>query len=392
MKNQKNSKTEYFEVWDAGTYQTGSTKPPKKSNPAVTVLLMLVIFLGGMFSALGVINLRQLTQLEIPPATETLPVQLQPGDDPLVPNDSQLEVIPDVPKTQLSINLAQSGEGAPGPTAEETMLSGLVSVSVSNGTGQGLALSEDGFILTFAHLVGEADRIIVKTADGKLYRAALVGQDPYTDLAVLYIRAKNLTVATFGSGEKPHTGSKVTALWDGGSAGGTVFAAETRLLIGDQLLPLLQTSAATGEKAGFLFDNHGRVLGLMSHRLTAFLGSRGADLAYAIPNVVIKAVADQLLRQGFAADRPDIGAKVEEVTDVYQNYWKLPDGLRLTDVTNPAFLEGDILMLLAGKNVSTVEQLYETLISLHPGQTVQAEVYRNGQKTIVELTILEETV
>jgi S1-C subfamily serine protease len=61
-------------------------------------------------------------------------------------------------------------------------------------------------------------------------------------------------------------------------------------------------------------------------------------------------------------------------------------------VTNPAFLEGDILMLLAGKNVSTVEQLYETLIFLHPGQTVQAEVYRNGQKTIVELTILEETV
>lgn len=391
MKNQKNSKTEYFEVWDTGTYQTGSAKPPKKSNPAIAVLLMLVIFLGGMCSAFGLINLRQLAQIDTPPVTETLPVQLQPGNDSLLPNDSQLDIIPDIPPTQLTVSLAQSGDpAAPGQTAEQTMRAGLVTVSVNNGTGQGITLSADGFILTFAHLVDDADRIIVKTADGQLYRAALVGKDPYTDLAVLYIQAENLTVSTFGIGSKPQTGSKVTALWDGGSAGGTVFVAETRLLIGDQQLPLLQTSAATGERAAFLFDSQGRVLGIISQRLTTFLCCQNEDLAYALPNAVIKAVADQLLAQGFVTQRPGIGAKVEEVTDVYQNYWKLPDGLRLTDVTNPSLQEGDILMMLAGNSVTTAESLHETLISLGPGKTVPAVVYRNGQKISIEVKIQEE--
>lgn len=391
MKNQKNSKAENYEIWESGTYQTGNTTPPKKGSILVTALLMLVIFLGGMLSAMGIINLRLLAQLQQQKPTETVPVQLQPGNDPTLPHHSNLELIPSVPSAAVSMELAESE--LPNETninPEALMRAGLVSITTQDTVrGHGLVLTDNGYILTFAHLVDQADRIIVEDQNGRLYRAALVGIDPYTDLAVVYIHASSLQTASFGTADKPETGSKVTALCGNVFSGGTVFVAEENLTVGSAELPLLQTSAATGETAGFLFSSRGQVLGLISHRITTFVQG-GEGLAYTLPNVVIKHVVDQLLAQGYAAGRPAIGCAVEEVTDVYQNYWKLPDGLRLTDVTNPALREGDILTAINGNSISTKQQLHEILIPYSVGQTLQANVYRDGHNITVEFTLQEQ--
>lgn len=391
---QKNSKNEYVDVWDAGTYQTGNTTPPKKSNPLVAVLLMLVIFLGGIASALGVINLRLLAQLQQQQPVETLPVQLQPNkDQPHLGNNAALETAPSIPKAEISMDLTDElpPEDTDSKTDVETIAANCaVQVQVSEDRqGFGLVLTENGYILTYAHLVNQAERILVTLPDGTIHRAALVGSDAFSDLAVLYVRVKGLNKATFSSEEKPETGLKVTALCDESFSGGTVFTAERKLDVCGKKLPLLQTSAATGEKAGFLFTENGQVLGIISPRIGKYLRSDEADLAYVIPSATVKTVVDQLLRRGFVAGRPTIGAAVEEVTDLYQNYWKLPDGLRITGVTNTELKEGDILISINGKKISSCDELYEILIACRVGQKVEAVIFRNGKEMTVTLNLNE---
>ena len=273
---QKNSKNEYMDVWDAGTYQTGNTTPPKKSNPLVAVLLMLVIFLGGIASALGIINLRLLAQLQQQQTEETLPIQLQPNKDlPQLGNNAALETAPSIPKADISMDLSDEAvfeKPEPETDVETIATRSLVKVQLSEDRqGYGLVLQENGYILTYAHLVNETDRILVTLPDGTVHRAALVGSDAFSDLAVLYVRVTGLTPAAFSNVDHPETGSKVTALCSSSFSGGTVFDAEKPLDICGKKLPLLQTSAATGEKAGFLFTENGQVLGVISPRIGKYL-------------------------------------------------------------------------------------------------------------------------
>lgn len=391
---QKNSKNEYVDIWDAGTYQTGNTTPPKKSNPLVAVLLMLVIFLGGIASALGIINLRLLAQLQQQQPQETLPIQLQPNKDlPQLGNNAALETAPSVPKADISMDLTDDADlekPEPETNVETIATNSLVKVQLSEERqGYGLVLQENGYILTYAHLVNKTDRILVTLPDGTVHRAALVGSDAFSDLAVLYVRVTGLTAAAFSNVDHPETGSKVTALCSSSFSGGTVFDAEKPLDICGKKLPLLQTSAATGENAGFLFTESGQVLGMISPRIGKYLRTDGEDLAYVIPSTTIKTVVDQLLRRGFVAGRPCIGAAVEEVTDLYQNYWKLPDGLRITGVTNTALQEGDILISINGTKITNSDELYEMLISCRIGQKVQAVIFRGGKEITVSLSLNE---
>ena len=381
---QKNSNTIYPEALDTGTYQTGNTTPPKKGNLLVTVLLMLVIFLGGIASALGIINLRLLAQLQAQQPTETVPVKVQQGNQNPMHDTTHLATTPSIPQINFSMHLADpdvgsdSNDNANIPQTANPSIVGVTSGSNENGSG--LVLTEDGYILTFAHLVDRSERILVTLPDGTVHRAALVGTDMFSDLAVLYIRASRLTAAVFVGASSPAPGCKVTAMCGSDFVSGTVFSVEQALKIGNHTLPLLRTSAATGEKAGFLWNSNGQVMGIISPRISKYLCCEESDLAYVLPGAAVKTVVDQLLHRGFVAGCPSIGANVEEVTDLYQNYWKLPDGLRITDVSNTALRNGDILVSINGISVTTYSQLYEILYTCRVGQEVQAVVYRGGQK------------
>lgn len=392
---QKNSKHEYVDVWDAGTYQTGNATPPKKSNPLVAILLMLVIFLGGIASAMGIVNLRLLAALQQQQPTETVPVQLE--QDLLAPTtgNSNLETAPSIPDTDVTMELVDTDalpeQQLKEPNAVDPADPSIVRISVSeNGNGSGLVIAENGFILTHTHLVEGAERIYVTLSNGTRHRAALVGCDAYSDLAVLYIRVRGLTPALFCSKADFAAGEKVTALCGDLVSGGTVFASDKQLQIAEKKLPLLKTSAATGEEAGFLLGSGGQVVGIISPRFSQYLDCTGEGLAYVIPSNAIKTVVDQLLRHGFVSGRPGIGAAVEEVTDLYQNYWQLPDGLRITTVTNSALEEGDILISINGQRLTNSQDLYNILLSCRIGQKLEAVVYRDGRRQTIKVFVNEE--
>ena len=172
--------------------------------------------------------------------------------------------------------------------------------------------------------------------------------------------------------------------------GGTVFATESRLTIGQSQYPMLKTSAASGNTAGSLWGTYGQVVGIISPRISLYLHDSEEETAFVIPSITVKQIVDQLLQQGFVSGRPSLGARVEEVNPIHQNYWQLPEGLRITHSTNPALLDGDILVSLQGSSVHSIDDLYELLFACRVGQSCQAQVYRNGEITDISLILSEE--
>ena len=389
MSKQKNSKTEQYEIWDAGTYQTGNTTPPK-SSPLGMALLVALIFFSGMLSAFGIINLRQLAQMQPTQPTDTVPILLDPNASGPMTDNSHLDALPQLPEGDFSLELVRQ-EGESMLDVAEAAQKSRVTVRISNQqSSAGLVITEAGHILTYAHTVANAERIIVELPDGRVRRAALVGYDSFSDLAVICIDAYGLTPAQFSDGRELTPGCKVSALCGDTLAGGTVFSTKSRLTIGDQQYPMLKTSAATGNTTGSLWGNFGQVVGIISPRISLFLHDSEEETAFVIPSVTVKQIVDQLLRQGFVSGRPSLGARVEEVTPVHQNYWQLPEGLRITHSNNPSLLDGDILVSLQGNSVHTMNDLYELLFSCQVGQSCQAQVYRDGYILDISLILLEE--
>ena len=389
MSKQKYSKTEQFEIWDAGTYQTGNTTPPK-SSPLAMALLVLVIFLGGMLSGMGIINLRQLSQLQPTQPTETVPILLDPNASGPQTDNSHLEALPKLPTGSFALPLSRE-EGEMGENTTDAAQKSRVTVRISDREScAGLVITEAGHILTYAHAVAGAERILVELPDGRVRRAALVGYDSFSDLAVIYISAYGLTPARFSDGRELTPGCKVAALCGENVAGGTVFATESRLTIGDQDYPMLKTSAATGNASGSLWGTYGQVVGIISPRISLYLHDSEEETAFVLPSITVKRIVDQLLQQGFVSGRPSLGARVEAVTPVHQNYWQLPEGLRITDSVNSSLQDGDILINLLGQSVRTIDDLYEMLFACRVGQSCQARVYRDGYIIDITLVLLEE--
>ncbi len=392
MKHPNDSKAEYTDSRFDGVYRTGNTTPPKSGSLVVSFLLVSAIFLGGMLSAMGILNLHMLSTMQQEPEQETVPIRLQHNGLASAVDDMPRETAPSVPSTQFSLDLRDAPAAGSTAATDVQAIADASRVTVQLSDTQvctGLVLTENGYILTAAHGVEDAQQIIVTLPDGQKHCAALVGCDAFSDLAVLYIDAAALTPASFGSLRFIDPGSKVTAVSDEGCNGGAILQSDQTLEINGRALPLLKTSAADSMATGSLWSSNGTVLGVLSSRIGQLLDRTEEDTAYVIPSATIKVVVDQLLSSGFVAGRPALGAQTEELSDLHRNYWQLPRGLRITASSDDALQPGDILTRLNGQTVSDRETLYDVLFTCHVGQTVEAEVYRRGQTVSVQLKLQE---
>ena len=189
----RNPETMDLPQWDAGTYQTGSTTPPKRVSGPVTVLLLLVVFLGGLVSGLGLLNFKLIQQLSSQPEV-TIPASQGDftqslGEDSIFSNNSL--PAPTIPKTRsVQLRMQESpyySNNVSGLALEngqkiyehnQNSLVEVYSLTYSHSTvsGVGLILTEDGYLLTNAHLVEAAKRIFIFLPDGRMLPAAVVGR------------------------------------------------------------------------------------------------------------------------------------------------------------------------------------------------------------------------
>jgi Do/DeqQ family serine protease len=271
-----------------------------------------------------------------------------------------------------------------------------------NGTGSGVIVSPDGYIITNNHVVEGADEIKVELSDKRQFTAKAVGLDARSDLAVIKIEGSAFPTATIGDSNKAEVGDIVLAIGNPLGIGQTVtmgiISAKGRTTargVDPNNAPyedFLQTDASInqGNSGGALVNLRGELIGIPSQILSRTGGSIG--IGFAIPSNQARNVMDQLIKSG-RVRRGKLGVIVQAVTPEYaeQFGYKGTLGAFVQDVTkgDPAdqagVKPGDIITEFQGQRIQDSSQLRNLASNTQPGTNVKFKVWRDGAER--DLTI-----
>lgn len=273
----------------------------------------------------------------------------------------------------------------------------------STGTGSGVIMTEDGTIMTNAHVVSGAQSITVRVMDGTEYEATLLGMDEKTDLAVIKIDATGLTPAEFGDSSSIVQGEIAVAIgnplglaFEGSVTQGIISAVSREIEVDGRTMTYIQTDAAInpGNSGGALVNGSGQVIGINSVKVSS---SDVEGLGFAIPISVALPIAEQLTTYGYVTGRPSIGIGGEDVTDYMVYYYRIPRGVLVGLVTPDSGAEaggvevGDVIVGLNGVSVSNMDELTNEKDKFSPGDTVTLTVYRSGEYVELDVVLGEST-
>ncbi len=410
--NRNNSDPQY-EPWDQGVYRTGATRPQKNHSGLIAVLLVAVILLCGVISVLGVMNVRLFRQVSNTKNDDSLPIMFSNEAEDTFPSQSAaVEATKGTfpaPSSAISVeNIPQEG-GLSLQDIYEKNIPSVVSISCGyNGggsTGTGVILSRDGYIVTNSHVVEDAQSIQVLLTDGRSLQASLVGMDAVSDLAVLHIKAEDLTAAVLGDSSSLRVGDTVVAIGDplgielrGTMTDGIISAINRDVDVDGRIMNLIQTNAAlnSGNSGGPLINCYGQVIGINTMKMGDTMSVAGVEgLGFAIPSTTVRDIVNQLIEKGYVSGRPYLGITGESISDFYQFYYRLPKGLYITEVAKGSSAEaagleaGDILISIDNTNITSSQVLETLLYGYIPGDTMQAVIYRSGKQYRVTLTVGE---
>src|SRR6188508_1476957 len=256
------------------------------------------------------------------------------------------------------------------------------------GEGSGFIVSADGYILTNAHVVADADEVMVRTTDRREYAAKVIGLDRRTDVAVLKIEGKQLPVVRLGDPSKLRPGEWVLAIGSPftfeNSVTAGIVSATGRAMPGEDLVPFIQTDVAVnpGNSGGPLFNLNGEVVGINSQIYSRSGGYMG--LSFAIPIDVANNVRQQLVTNG-KVTRGRIGVQIQEVNAQFADAFTLdrPRGALVTQVIEGGPAEkagvktGDVILSVNGKGVERSTQLPSVISAIKPGESAKLEVWRD---------------
>ena len=378
---------QHKDSWDCGEYRTGSVEPRPRHSGVVALLLIAVIVLSGSCIILGAVNVQLFAVLIAQPNVDFSVAQQQEQPEHLEPNLEPVTI-------QLQ---GEPGRDA-GMNTQQIYLNCAPSVVCIRADGMasaGIVVSEHGYILTGCRLVENAKRVTVHLRDNRSYAATIVGLDWASDLAVLHIEAENLPVAVFGDAEQLKVGDAVCTIDPDadGAVNGFVSSFVSHVTICGGELKLIQSSADmhTGMP---LINTHGQIVGIHTEDSALFSGGDN-NCSLSIPSTIIKEVTEQLIGQGFVAGRPHLGIRGQTVSQRIQSYYNVPAGLYITyaESNGPAYeagiRRGDILMGLNGWTIKSREDFAEVLYRCKPGQSVQLQVYRDGEVITISVVIEE---
>ncbi|MBX3043616.1 MAG: Do family serine endopeptidase [Candidatus Kapabacteria bacterium] len=277
--------------------------------------------------------------------------------------------------------------------------------NLTRGSGSGVIVSENGYIVTNNHVVENAtDKgIKVQTIDKKEYTASLIGRDPYTDLALLKIEAEGLPVAHIGDMDKIRIGEMVLAVGNPMGLEHTVTSGIVSAIGrgrisgrgGASIEHYIQTDAAInpGNSGGGLFDLNGSLVGIntaIATRTGTFMG-----YGFAIPVDLMTAVIDDLIEDG-KIDRGYIGVFIKDVDETMAKGLGLDkvrgvlvDGLVEDGAAKAAGIEsGDVILDVDGKEVNSPSELQSRIVFYKAGDKINVRLWRD-RKTITKTVTLK---
>ncbi len=270
----------------------------------------------------------------------------------------------------------------------------------TRGQGSGFIVSADGIVLTNAHVVANADEVIVKLTDKREFKAKVLGFDKPTDVAVLKIDAKDLPTVTIGSPESSRVGEWVVAIGSPfgfeNSVTAGIVSAKSRSLPDEGYVPFLQTDVAInpGTSGGPLFNMNGEVIGINSQIYSRSGGYQG--LSFAIPIDVAMKVERQLLDHG-KVSRGRIGVMIQEVSQDLAESFGLdkPGGALVSSVEKGSPAEkagiepGDVILKFNGKPIVRSGDLPPLVSEQAPGTTATLELWHQGKSREVTVKLGE---
>ena len=381
MAKQEIQETEY--TWDDGTYQTGATPPNKGQSTAITALLIAVIFLGGLASALGLMNIRLISELTRQQQNAALPIATD-GTQGMVEDffrDEQVH-LPTLPEaTDLYLQVAPAEQSLSSKeilnSNRQCVLTMTVQTSQNQSrNGPAVVISANGYLLTNAHLTENASQIMVQLPNGEQLRAAVVGVDAYSDLAVLYVGMQGMQSVVFAQEtEEFSAGDTAYALVQHNVISqGNVLSGSRQFVVGGDTVTLQKTDI-DGDH-GPVFNSCGQLNGFMCR----YFGEDGGSLMLGSQQVM-KIVA-ALVQQGGVQGRPTVHVDVMQLSNFSRQYWNLSGGLQITGVAagsaaeEAALLQGDIILSADGVEMNTCQQFFDLLRS--GKERITLEVFRAG--------------
>ena len=270
--------------------------------------------------------------------------------------------------------------------------------SLVAGSGSGVIISEDGYIVTNNHVVQQTDAIVVRTKDGTEYEATLIGNDPQTDLAVLKVDATGLKTVTFADSDNIVVGDMAVAIGNPlGELGGTVTngiisATGREVTVGGDAMTLLQTSAAInpGNSGGGLFDANGNLIGIVNAKSA---GVEIEGLGFAIPANTVQKVVQDIIDRGYVTGRPVMGIQVVEINDARtaMMYGITKAGIYVAEPGNNEGLQaGDRFVFIGGQSIESSGDITSVLRAQSVGDTISVTVERDGKEVQTEVTLQEQ--
>lgn len=268
--------------------------------------------------------------------------------------------------------------------------------TVEQGSGSGIIINTDGYIVTNQHVIDGASEIEVILNTGTSYSAQVVGEDTKTDLAVIKIEPKAeepLSAATLGDSTTVEVGELAVAIgnpmgmeYSGSVTAGIISAVNRTMSIDNRTYNLLQTDAAinAGNSGGALINRFGEVIGINSVKLST-TGVEGMGFAIAISEA--KPIINELMSSGYVTGRPLVGISISEtryglfISSVQEGSGAEEAGLK----------EADMIIEVDGTKVSSTSEINEIRDKKKPGDTLRFKIMRDGETQEIDVKLIEDS-
>ena len=282
-----------------------------------------------------------------------------------------------------------------------SVVSVISTTSEGTGSGSGVIMSKDGYIITNNHVVDGALSVSVQLSDDTSLDAEIIGTDEQTDLAVIKVTpTSDLTAAEFGDSDELEPGEYAYAIGSPGGVqfantitGGRISAINRDLTVNDRVMTLIQTDASinNGNSGGALINKYGQVVGITSAKLSgnAFGSATVEGMGFAIPINTAKDIVDELIQNGYVSGRPSIGITGQNVESADGKV----SGVQVYSIDSRAkaasegLQVGDVITAVDGTPTPDMDKVNELKQDKKAGDKLTLSVYRISTGKTLNITI-----
>ena len=417
---------DWYERYSSPAPQEGGARTPHRAERRSVRFSTLIVFmlvaallggaLGGLYTRqyvseqLSTLNAQPSASFALSESKEVSSAGLTSASTNGFANTfSRAQIIELTAPSVVGIDTYYTANGFSLPFANKND-SGSDSQQVQAGSGSGIILTSDGYIVTCKHVVDGAETIKVILNDDTEHEAKLIGSDSRSDLAVLKIEATALTPATLGDSDMLTVGEDVIAIGNplgelrGTATSGIISALSREVTVGSTSMTLIQTDAAIspGNSGGGLFNASGSLVGIVNAKASS---SNSEGLGFAIPVSSVKTIIANLIDHGYVLGRAYLGVYTQDVTLASDTnngggfFGSFFGGgttcVQVAQIVSGSAAEtaglkaGDLILKVDDTEINSNSVLSSVISAFNAGDTATLTIQRDGKEQSVPVTFGE---